>query len=133
MFRYLLAIAFAMPITSHAVTRGDISQIAGEAFKEVALDPSFKGAQLEPPDGMSYDITVKYSNGINASRDTSALLHAFIRELVRYGMDPSAKESVNVCAEQIGLTTPTGKAGVILMGCSHYNPFTEAVTFNPAN
>lgn len=128
-----MAIALMLPIAAHAATHDEIARISGEAFKEATLDPSFRSAQLEPSDSLGYSVTMKYGNRIDASGDTDEIARAFIRALVRHGLDPSAKMSINVCAEQTGLTTPSGKAGVVLLGCSHYNPFTESITFDPVN
>lgn len=82
-------------------------------------------------DSSGYSLTVTYDADINTETDTYRLAASFVQYLVSVGRDPTDsknRRSVHVCALQDGLTTASGKPGVKLLGCSHFNPYKDVIT-----
>jgi hypothetical protein len=111
----------------------DMNTAITKAVKNAKLSPAMRKVTGKA-DRMSYSLLVEYDKGIDATQDNYLLAASFVRYLVSAGRDPSAekeKRGVHVCAQQVGLTTLSGKPGVRPLGCAHYNPFKSIITQEP--
>ncbi|HIE4430008.1 TPA: hypothetical protein ACXM9H_000979 [Burkholderia multivorans] len=106
-----------------------VIQAAQDAVHSIRMNPAARSMKTDVSP-RRYDLLVRYSADLDPEGDARALLQEFVSRLMKAGIDPSGKTSINVCSVQIGLKTPTGKDAVRSLGCLHYNPFTEAVTFD---
>lgn len=62
--------------------------------------------------------------------DTDVLMRDLIQNLMARGFDPTShRTAIHICAQQGNLKTLTGKAGVIPLGCQHYNPYKDTANF----
>lgn len=112
----------------------DLNKAVDIVSKTVKMWPSMKRIETRS-DNSSYSVTLYYDANVPVQADTYVFATEFVRYLVSIGRDPSDeanKRSVHVCAMQDGLTTVTGKPGVIILGCSHYNPYKDVVTWDGA-
>jgi hypothetical protein len=107
-----------------------VQTIANNAVHSTQLDASARSMRTTVEE-THYDLLIRYAATVEPEADERAVLQSFVSGLVAAGLSPARQKSINVCAEQTGLTTPTGAQGVRLLGCTHYNPFTEAVRFDP--
>jgi hypothetical protein len=108
-----------------------VHRAAQEAAHSVRLNAAARSMKSDVSP-QHYDLLIKYASDVNPEGDARAVLQEFVSRLMKAGIDPSGKTSINICSVQTGLKTPTGKDAVRQLGCLHYNPFTEAVTFDPA-
>ena len=112
----------------------DLNKTIDIVSKTVTMSPSMKRIEAKS-DGSSYSVTLYYNSNVDVQDDTRTLATAFVRYLVSIGRDPSDennKRPVHVCAIQDGLTTVSGKPGVIILGCSHYNPHKDVISWDGA-
>lgn len=110
----------------------DLERAVATVSKTVRMLPSVKNIKAKS-DGSSYSLTVYYSADGDVETDTRLLATAFVQYLVSIGRDPSSatnRRSVHVCGLHDGLTTVSGKPGVKVLGCSHYNPYKDAVSWD---
>lgn len=128
---FMIAIGLAVASAALAVpAESAISGIAYRAASSVRLSPSAERIDTKS-DELSYTLTIRYAQDVDFEPDARAVLAKFASDLVQAGLNPASKKSIHVCGLQDGLKTPTGAPGVRLLGCAHYNPFTEAVSFEP--
>lgn len=107
-----------------------VQTVANDAVHSIQLDASARSMRTTVEQG-HYDLLIRYAADVQPEADERAVLQRFVRGLVAAGVSPVNKKSINVCAERTGLTTPSGAPAVRLLGCTHYNPFTESVRFDP--
>ncbi|KVZ26995.1 hypothetical protein WL14_00690 [Burkholderia cepacia] len=127
---FLAAASIALPAVA-APNDAAVIRAAQDAVHSIRMNAAARSMKTDVSP-RRYDLLVRYSSELNPEGDSRALLQAFVSQLMKAGIDPSGKTSINVCSVQIGLKTPTGKDAVRSLGCLHYNPFTEAVTFDPS-
>jgi hypothetical protein len=100
--------------------------------QRVMLSPYAKQIKVES-DNRAYSVTVYYESDVDVRGETHDFAVEFVRYLVSIGLDPtenSNRRSVHVCGIQDGLTTVSGKPGVNLLGCSHFNPYKDVVSWD---
>lgn len=110
----------------------DLNKAIETVSKTVKMSPSAKRLEIES-NGSNYSLTIIYNANVNAQYDTHMLTVAFVRYLVSIGRDPTNpanKRPVHVCGIQEGLTTVSGKPGVVILGCSHFNPHKDVISWD---
>lgn len=109
----------------------DLNKAIETISKTVMMSPGAKNIKAEW-NGSSYSLTVYYNSDVDVQADTRLLAIAFVRYLVSIGRDPTdaaSRRPVHVCGLQDGLTTVSGKPGVSILGCSHYNPYKDTISW----
>lgn len=127
---FLAVASIALPAVA-APNDATVIHAAQDAVHSIRMNAAARSMKTDVSP-RRYDLLVRYSSDLDPESDSRALLQEFVSRLMKAGIDPSGKTSINVCSVQVGLKTPTGKDAVRPLGCLHYNPFTEAVTFDPS-